>query len=147
MEIINLLNSDDEEETLTLSKSNPEIKDEEIHIPNTASNDEDFRWHKYGTKDVIAEDKKSYKKIYWVCAEHQHGCQAKKSLHDIPGNARVVYKGEHHNHKPSQPRVRLEVKEKVINQLQTGSKPSAIHKQLVIYSPETSRKQVPSFSK
>lgn len=81
-----------------------------------------------------------------MCAEVKRGCGAKKSIHEIPGSMRVVYQEDHNHEPPVVPRVRPEVKKRAMEQLATGSKVGAIHKRLVVDTPQAtaSRKDIPT---
>ncbi len=74
----------------------------------------------------------AFPKKYYICGEKKKGaCKAKKTIYSLPERDVIEFKGTH-NHPPStNPKVDLEVKKKVMEQLSVGAKPVLIHFKLV----------------
>lgn len=118
-----------------------------ISVANNERTDSDYRWHNNGTKHVTNDtDGQKYRKVYFVCSEKARGCKAKKEVHHLSGGNSITYY-EMHDHQPtSPPKLSPIVESKVVAQLEVGAKPSAIHKQIVLESPDLSRKNVPTMN-
>lgn len=100
---------------------------------NSFTTNDDYNWHKDGAKLVKSKITVGQKNIkhYYKCAQRSEGCNAKRTEMTLENGDLQVHHIGNHNHPP--PKIkRLKPHERVLieTQLEIGTKPILIHKQL-----------------